>query len=120
MNKECAKNYPEKAAIIFEGKEYTYKQVDEQSNLVANWAHEILQLRCNEVVALMMENRPEFIWTWLGLAKLGVITGSSSLCLLLISLAFINYKLHGASLTHVLKISEAKAFIVGTFLLSLR
>lgn len=56
-----------------ESKLVTYTQVDELSNQVAHWA-----LSCNlhlqpenESVCLLMENSCEFIWTWLGLAKVG-------------------------------------------------
>jgi fatty-acyl-CoA synthase len=49
----------------------------------------------------MMENRPEFLFTWIGLAKLGIIT------------AFINFRLTGSSLLHVIKVSTAKHIILG-------
>jgi acyl-CoA synthetase (AMP-forming)/AMP-acid ligase II len=62
----------------------------------------------------MMENRPgltlcmlryqfvlEFVWTWLAVNKIGGTT------------AFVNYRLHGTSLRHVLQVANAKAFIVG-------
>ena len=68
----------------------------------AHWAHDDLQIKPGDVVALVMENRPEFLWTWLGLAKAGA------------TIAFINYKLQGASLVHVLDTATAKAYIVGS------
>jgi acyl-CoA synthetase (AMP-forming)/AMP-acid ligase II len=40
--------------------------------------------RKGDVVALFMMNRPEFVATWMGLAKVGVVT------------AFLNHNLRGA------------------------
>ncbi len=41
--------------------------------LVAQWALKE-GIREKDVVALMMDNRPEFIITWLAMAKIGVLT----------------------------------------------
>ena len=79
---------------------YTFQEVDELSNKVANWA---LQegVQPQDVVVVLMDNRPEFIITWLGLAKVGAIS------------ALINTNLRGAPLLHTLSISKAKHFIIG-------
>uniref|UniRef100_A0A6B2LPA2 AMP-dependent synthetase/ligase domain-containing protein n=1 Tax=Arcella intermedia TaxID=1963864 RepID=A0A6B2LPA2_9EUKA len=66
---------------------YTYKEVDEVSNQVAN-AFKADGLNYGECVALLMENKPEFIFTWLGIAKAGGIT------------AFINTNQSGKTLLH--------------------
>lgn len=53
------------------GRKVTFQETDEMSNRVANWA--VAQgFQPGEIVALMMDNRPEFVATWLGLAKAGV------------------------------------------------
>lgn len=49
----------------------------------------------------MLENRPEFVAIWLGLAKLGVIT------------SFINTNLRKSSLLHCITIAKCQAFIYG-------
>jgi fatty-acyl-CoA synthase len=54
------------------------------------------------VVALLMENRPEFLATWAGLAKLGVIT------------ALLNTNLTGKALRHALAASKARHLVVGS------
>jgi len=46
-----------------------------------------------------MSNRPEFVLTWLALAKLGVVT------------AFINHNLRGKALAHCLRIAKARAVV---------
>jgi acyl-coenzyme A synthetase/AMP-(fatty) acid ligase len=44
---------------------------------VANWGREDAQLKAGDVVALFMQNRPEFFITWLGLAKVIALHQSS-------------------------------------------
>ena len=87
--------------LVFEGSSYTYAAVDSLSDGVAYWA---LQqgFQCNDVVALMMDNRPEFIVCWLGLAKLGVTA------------ALINTNMKGQPLLHSLDVCSCQALIVDT------
>ena len=51
---------------------------------------------------MFMENRPEFIITWLGFAKLGV------------RVAMINTSIKEQGLTHCIKVSQAKGVVFGT------
>jgi solute carrier family 27 fatty acid transporter 1/4 len=55
-------------------------------------------LKKGDCVALVMENKPEYVGIWLGLSKLGIIT------------AFINTNLKNESLLHC--INSAKASVV--------
>ena len=99
--KMTVNKYPHKTAFQFEGKSWTFQEVDEYSNKVAN----IFQSRGfqkGEVVALFMENRPEYVFIWLGLAKIGVIT------------SLINFNLRLDSLLHCITVSNAKALIFST------
>ena len=52
-------------------------------------------------VALFMENRPEYVGLWMGLAKIGVIP------------ALINYNLQQDSLLHTINVAECRAIIYG-------
>ena len=52
-----------------------------------------------DTVALMMDNRPEYVAIWLGLAKAGLVT------------ALINYNLQGDVLAHSIRIANGKAVI---------
>ena len=54
-----------------------------------------------DTVALLMENRPEYVSTWLGLAKIGVIT------------ALINHNQKLQALIHAIQIANSKAIIHG-------
>ncbi|XP_063983457.1 long-chain fatty acid transport protein 4-like isoform X2 [Diachasmimorpha longicaudata] len=98
--KERAKLYPNKPCFIFEGRIWTNADMDEYSNRIAD-VFQKAGYRKGDAVALMMPNRPEFVATWLGLGKLGVIT------------ALINTNLRLQLLTHCLTIAKVKAVIYG-------
>jgi fatty-acyl-CoA synthase len=68
---------------------------------VAHWAlaH---GLRSGDAVALLMENRPEYVATWAGLAKVGVVA------------ALINTNLTGAALRHALDAARTRTLVVGS------
>ena len=75
-------------------------QVDELSNKVANiFINSGFQ--AGDTVALLLDNRPEYVAIWLGLAKAGIVT------------ALINYNVKGTPLVHSLKIVDTKAVIFG-------
>lgn len=60
--------------IIFEGRTLTFAEANERANRIAHaaLAH---GLKRGDVVALLMNNRPDFVLVWLGLAKVGIVTG---------------------------------------------
>jgi solute carrier family 27 fatty acid transporter 1/4 len=70
------------------------------SNRIANY---FLRkgLKKGDAVALFMENRPEYVAMWIGLAKIGVIP------------ALINYNLKQNALIHTIKVADCKAIIYG-------
>ncbi|KAK3092545.1 hypothetical protein FSP39_004216 [Pinctada imbricata] len=86
---ENVEKYPDQIFIIFEDREYSYFLVNKLANKVANAAAR-WGLQQGDTVATMMYNEPAFIWTFLGLQKIGVAT------------AFINYHLKEETLTHSL------------------
>lgn len=87
-------------AVVFEGRSLSYAELDRDANRVANWARST-GLGAGDVVALLMQNRPEYLATWLGLAKAGVQT------------ALINTNLTAGPLAHALSVSGAEHVIVG-------
>ena len=64
------KKYPTNIAIEFEDKKYTYKELDAEANKIAHWATS-KGYKKGDVISLLMENRPEFIFIWLAFAKIG-------------------------------------------------
>ena len=79
----------------------TWVELDRYANRVANWALE-QGLSRGEVVALLMENRPEYIATWLGLSRVGVVT------------ALLNTNLTGDRLAHCIREANTAHCIVGS------
>ncbi|XP_026864199.2 long-chain fatty acid transport protein 4 isoform X1 [Electrophorus electricus] len=100
---KMVQKYGDKPALIFEGtgEMWSFRQLDEYSNRVANL---LLQRGFGEgdVVALFMENRSQYVGLWLGMAKLGV------------EAALINFNLRLEALVHCVNISNAKAVIFGS------
>jgi fatty-acyl-CoA synthase len=86
--------FADRTAIRFEGRNVTYAQLDALANRFAHWAEQ-QGLKRGETVALLMQNRIEYVAAWMGLAKRGVAT------------ALINTHLAGAALAHCLSISGA-------------
>ena len=76
-------------------------QVDKYSNKIANYFLS-MGFQKGDTVALLMENRPEYVATWLGLAKIGVVT------------ALINHNQKCQALIHAVRAANSKAIIYGT------
>ncbi|EDO43421.1 predicted protein [Nematostella vectensis] len=96
-----AASLPNKPAFVFEGKSWTFKEADEFANRIANYFKSQGYAK-GDVIALILENRPEFILIWLGLSKIGVIS------------ALINTNLHQDSLLHCISAANSKAIIFGS------
>lgn len=97
FRKQLYKN-PRKPCFYFEDKIWSYENVEEYSNQIANVFLKA-GYKKGDAVALMMNNCPEYVCIWLGLAKLGVCT------------AFINTNLRHKSLLHCIHNVSAKAVI---------
>jgi len=97
--------YAERPAILHgesgEPLVLTYAELDAAANRVAWWALD-RGLRRGDPVALLMENRPAFVATWIGLAKVGVIA------------ALLNTNLVGKALAHALGTTGAHLVVAGT------
>uniref|UniRef100_A0A8C9X7X0 Very long-chain fatty acid transport protein n=1 Tax=Sander lucioperca TaxID=283035 RepID=A0A8C9X7X0_SANLU len=100
---ETVHRHGDKTALIFEGtgERWTFHQLDEYSNRVANMLLE-RGFKDGDVVALFMENRSQYVGLWLGMAKIGV------------EAALINFNLRLEALVHCVTISNAKAVMFGS------
>ncbi|XP_041082676.1 very long-chain acyl-CoA synthetase-like [Polyodon spathula] len=85
---EVVQKQPDKPFIVFENKTYSYLDADKQSSKFARALQKHAGLKEGDTVALFLGNEPAFIWTWLGLAKLGCAA------------AFLNYNIRSKSLLH--------------------
>ncbi|MFK7842185.1 MAG: long-chain-acyl-CoA synthetase [Sphingorhabdus sp.] len=90
--------YPDNVAFHFEGGTVTYAAFEVRANRIAHWALKE-GYKPGDTVALLMENAPDYVATWFGLSKIGIVT------------ALINSNLEGAGLTHCLNIVATKAII---------
>ena len=97
---EHAARTPTAAAIYYHDRTVSYRALDEGANRIARWAMG-QGIKRGDVVALYLENCPEYLMTWLGLHKLGAVV------------ALINTNLKGAPLAHCISICGSKLVIVG-------
>ncbi|GBP61962.1 Long-chain fatty acid transport protein 1 [Eumeta japonica] len=96
-SKVCVQ-HADKKALIMGDRALTFSEGDALSNRVA-WYFKRQGFKRGEVIAVYMETQPEYVFIWLGLAKLGVI-GS-----------LVNSNLRGAQLLHCLRVASCKALI---------
>jgi len=92
--------HPENIAIYFQDRTITYREMDGWAARYARWG-QAQGIGKGDVVALLMENRPEYLFAWFGLLKLGAIV------------ALINTNLRGQPLAHCFTIAAAKHVVVG-------
>jgi fatty-acyl-CoA synthase len=97
---EHARRTPDAPAILCGDEVLSYAALDARANAYAHWAIG-LGLGRGQSVALLMENRPDFIACWLGLFKAGV------------SVALINTNLTGEALAHSIAIAAPGHAVVG-------
>ena len=99
-----AKETPDAIAIYYEDKKISYKELIDRSNKYSQWFLKN-NLEKGDVVALMMENRPEFLACWIGITQVGG------------TVALINTNLSGQPLDYSLGISQSNNLILGNELL---
>ena len=97
---KAAQNYPNNPAIIYQDREISYRVFNQQANKVANFLIS-KGIRKGDVVALFMENRPEFLFCAVGIAKVGAVA------------ALLNTSQTGKVLMHSINLVKPKMAIIG-------
>ena len=97
--KQVNKN-PDKTFILYEDETHSYKDIDDASNVIANYLDNN-GIKHGDKVVLFMENRTEYITTLLAINKLGATS------------VLINYSLTGDPLIHCINSSNSKKCIFG-------
>lgn len=92
--------YPDHPAVIFEGKQLSWQELNELANRYVG-ALRGMGLKRGDVVSVIMENRIEYLATLIALNKLGA-TG-----------ALINTNLSGTPLVHCMTITDSRMCILG-------
>ncbi|MGZ4513225.1 MAG: amino acid adenylation domain-containing protein [Mycobacterium sp.] len=63
---------PDAVAVVYEGREYTYREIDEESNRLAHWLIE-QGIGTEDRVAVLLDKSPELVITALGVLKAGAV-----------------------------------------------
>ncbi len=95
-----AKRYGERTFLLYGDKTFSYQEANRLADRTAQAAL-AMGMNPGDTCAIALENRPEFFFTWFGLAKAGVVV------------AFLNTQVNGAPLSHAVKSTDARAVIVG-------
>lgn len=90
--------FPDKIALIFEDKYFTYRQLDQLAGRVANGLLG-LGIKRGDRVALFLPNIPEFVISYLGILKIGAVAVS------------VNAMLKSAEVSYILNDCAAKVII---------
>ena len=98
---ERVESDPNSLALAFGDERYTWRDLDRRANQYARF-FQSRGIGQGDVVALMMDNRPDFVFIFYGLAKLRAVT------------SLINTNLTGATLTHAINVCKPKAVVVGS------
>src|SRR6266851_1345765 len=72
MLTRTAERYPEHVAVVFKDVNLTYRELDALVNSFANALLD-LGIRKGQTVSLFMSNRPEYVISWLAIARIGAI-----------------------------------------------
>ncbi len=91
----------DRAFLLYGERRYSYGEANALINRHAH-AYKALGIVKGDVVALVMENRPEFIWHMFALHKIGAVS------------SLINTHGQGDTLVHALKVCSPKHVIVGS------
>ena len=69
---EQAARTPDATAVVYEGRHYSYRELNESSNRLAHWLIE-QGIGTEDRVAVLMEKSPELVITALGIVKAGAV-----------------------------------------------
>lgn len=70
--KRWAELQPDKPAVLFEGREISYRELHERANRAGCWL-QFLGIEKGDRVAVLMDNRPEFLELYLACGRIGAI-----------------------------------------------
>jgi mycobactin peptide synthetase MbtE len=69
---EQAARTPDATAVVYEGRHYTYREINESANRLAHWLIE-QGIGTEDRVAVLLEKSPELVITALGIVKAGAV-----------------------------------------------
>lgn len=98
---DTVSKYGGETFTIFEHRRMTYGDMELFSTQLAHW---LLKhgIQAGDVLALVMENKPEFIGWWLAMTKIAA------------QVALVNYSVKRKGLVHCIKVADSKAVVFDT------
>ncbi|KAI8612561.1 hypothetical protein BC830DRAFT_1136123 [Chytriomyces sp. MP71] len=98
---QTVRKYPNKEALVYtaDNRRYTYAKLNREINKAAAWLR-LQGVGGGSIVALMLDNAPEFVVLWMACLKLGA------------GAAFVNPHTRGASLVHVVNSAEPVCVLI--------
>jgi len=96
-----AQNYPDKLAVVFRNRRYTWRQWNARMNQLAHLLR-ALGLRQGDKVAVLLNNSNESLEVTAGVSKVGMIAVP------------LNYRLTPDEITYIVGNADAKAFVFGS------
>jgi acyl-CoA synthetase (AMP-forming)/AMP-acid ligase II len=91
----------DRAFLLYGDERYTYREANAEVNRYAN-AYKALGVGKGDVIALLLDNRPAFLWHFLAAGKLGAVA------------SLVNSHNTGEPLLHSLRICKPKVIIAGS------
>lgn len=102
--REKGLRHKDRVFLRFKGQTVTYRQLDDTSNRFANGLRDLGMVK-NDKISIMMKNHPDFLYAWIGSAKLGAVEVP------------INIAYKGDLLKHIINNSESKVLIIDSDML---
>ncbi|MBW3095806.1 class I adenylate-forming enzyme family protein [Pseudohoeflea coraliihabitans] len=96
---ELATKYAHRDALVFRDTRYSYRHMKREADAYSARLA-ALGLRQGDHVSILLPNRPEFLWAWLGAAQMGLVV------------VMINTRLKRDEIAYQLAQSDSKAVIV--------
>jgi len=94
-----ARKFGQREALIFRDQRYSYLEMKQEADKMSARFHD-LGLRDGDNISILLPNRPEFMWCWLGAAQMGLVV------------VMINTRLKRDEIAYQLKQSDSKAVII--------
>ncbi|MFS0688805.1 long-chain-fatty-acid--CoA ligase [Sporosarcina sp. 179-K 8C2 HS] len=101
MIRQNASKLKDKTAVIFQGKTFSYKQLNERANRLAN-AFKARGYEKGDKVAVLMKNNAAYVDIIVGLSKIGVV------------IVPMNYRLVGREIEYILQNSDSRGLILSS------
>lgn len=96
---EVVETQPHKVFLRFQDESYTYRDAEELSSKAARVFLQSGRVKQGDTVALLLGNKPIFLFLWLGLVKIGC------------PVAFLNHNVRSKSLLHCFNRCGAKTLV---------